>query len=262
MADNGYPPLCCSLPSSSPEEEPDRGGGARKMPGPDVEDAVVRRFLPVVNNEVLVADPLFGDFRELFSGYLRLLRRQNRIVRISDSYQAQLRELMAALDVSSRTDYLTKLFNRGNMFERLAAEQSRAMRYQKTFSLVMIDLDHFKRINDTYGHVAGDRFLVAVADLMRSNLRREDSCARWGGEEFLILLPETELASGVLAAEKLRGLILTISIPVKGEAVRLTASLGVASYRSGEAIDDCIKRADDALYLAKNNGRNRVVAAG
>ncbi|MBZ0157302.1 MAG: GGDEF domain-containing protein [Alphaproteobacteria bacterium] len=245
----------------APEERPEHEGGSPKTPELDVEDAVIRRFLPTVNNEALASNPLYGDFKDIFLSYIRLLKRQNRIVRISDKYQSQLRELMAVLDISSRTDPLTKLCNRADMFEKLAAEQSRAVRYQKTFSLVMVDLDYFKQVNDTYGHLAGDQFLVAVAGLMRSNLRKEDSCARWGGEEFLILLPETELSNGTHTAEKLRGLIASITVPLHGEKVYITASLGVASYSPGETIDHCIKRADDALYLAKKNGRNRVAAA-
>jgi diguanylate cyclase (GGDEF)-like protein len=225
----------------------------------DLDDPGIIRFLPILNQRHFAASPLYGEFSSLFQRYLRLTKRVKRIARISDAFQSQLLKLKNQLELASRTDYLTGLPNRRDMYDRLEAEFGRSVRHGTRFAVVMADIDHFKRINDTWGHDIGDRVLVAVAELLRDNLRKEDYSARWGGEEFLLLLPETGGAQALEATEKLRGLIAARAVETGATPVPVTASFGVAVIRRGESLNTCIKRADDALLQAKDTGRNRCV---
>lgn len=225
----------------------------------DLDDPVIRRFLPLLNDRNLVSTPLFADFNALFQRYVRLAKRLKRIARISDSYQSQLHNLKTQLEHASRTDYLTGLANRRDMYDILAAEHNRALRHGSSFAIVMVDFDKFKEINDNHGHDAGDTILVAAARAIKTNLRKEDTFARWGGEEFMALFPELDREMAFQAAEKVRELIAGIAVDVDGTTIRPTASLGVAIFIPDESLAECIKRADAALRTAKNSGRNRTV---
>lgn len=166
------------------------------------------------------------------------------------------------LRVLSITDSLTRLFNRRHFLSLARKEMERADRTQVPFSLLLIDIDRFKRYNDSYGHTEGDRFLAAVADLARTSFREMDSVFRFGGEEFVVLLPDTRTAGAVAAAERFRGrLAATDPAPPRAETpVRVTASIGVAEYRGNHSLDDLVRCADLAMYAAKNGGRNRTVS--
>jgi diguanylate cyclase (GGDEF)-like protein len=122
-------------------------------------------------------------------------------------------------------------------------------------------LDYFKSINDTHGHDAGDQALIEIAEQLRGALRAQDLVARWGGEEFLVLLPDTDLEGGLVVAETLREGVAARTLTIGGQTVHLTLSLGVARCATGQTYNECIKAADRALYRAKVQGRNRVVAA-
>lgn len=161
------------------------------------------------------------------------------------------------LEVLSVTDRLTGLFNRGRIEETLAREISRAERYHHPFSLLILDIDHFKLVNDRFGHCVGDEVLVLLAKILSSTLREVDVCGRWGGEEFIIILPETELRGALLIAEKLRQSIEKTAFP-HGETV--TCSIGAAEYMRKETPEYLIHRTDAVLYKAKERGRNRVEA--
>ncbi|MCA2992930.1 diguanylate cyclase [Gemmatimonas sp.] len=168
----------------------------------------------------------------------------------------------ARLEQLAQTDPLTQLLNRRALTERIAAEMERTLRYDSTMALLMIDLDHFKRVNDTYGHLVGDDVLRDVAPLLSDTIRTADIVARYGGEEFLVLLPETDDAGAESFADRIRRAIETHpfasdSLP---EPLRLTASIGVAVYPAAriESVEDLFARADAALYRAKADGRNRV----
>lgn len=165
------------------------------------------------------------------------------------------------LALVARADPLTGLMNRRAMLEQLEYQALRFQRHDTPFTLILADLDHFKSINDTHGHDIGDQALVEVADQIKECLRSQDLAARWGGEEFLILLPDTDLDGGLRVAEDLRESIAARALTVVQEALRLTLSLGVAAYGTGQGLSACIKAADTALYQAKVQGRNRVVAA-
>ncbi|CAI8776008.1 GGDEF domain-containing protein [Pseudomonas sp. IT-P260] len=155
-------------------------------------------------------------------------------------------------------DPLTGLPNRAAWSERLEHEIRQWQQHGNTLSLAMLDLDHFKRINDNYGHLAGDKVLKIIATVLRKRLRGADFIARFGGEEFVLLLPATTPAVGAKLLETLRAAIEACPFHFKGERVTITISMGLASFKPGEHSDLVLKRADQALYRAKNGGRNRV----
>lgn len=162
------------------------------------------------------------------------------------------------------TDFLTAAYNRRHFLQLAGAELARAGRYGRPVTVMMLDLDHFKRVNDERGHAAGDEALKAFVGLIKDVLRDQDRLGRMGGEEFAIVLPETALDAAILVAGRLRSRLAVLDIPVGGgEPLRLTTSIGVAEckIRDGEGLEACLSRADVALYRAKALGRDRVEAA-
>ena len=158
------------------------------------------------------------------------------------------------------TDSLTGLFNRRHFFFLAQSELERALRYQHPLSILMIDIDHFKKINDTFGHTSGDQALLAVAQCCKTWLRQVDLIGRYGGEEIVVLMPETTPDAALQAAERLRAEVETIEVPTFRGIIRVTISVGVADLAEmdGQNLDKVLDRADRALYLAKEGGRNRV----
>jgi diguanylate cyclase len=155
-------------------------------------------------------------------------------------------------------DPLTGLPNRAAWSERLDQEVARWQQHGNTLLLAMLDLDHFKRINDNYGHLAGDKVLKIIAGVLCKRLRGSDFIARFGGEEFVLLVPDTTLAVGAKLAETLRAAIEACPFHFKGERVTITVSMGMTAFKPGERSEWVLKRADQALYRAKDAGRNRV----
>jgi diguanylate cyclase (GGDEF)-like protein/PAS domain S-box-containing protein len=172
------------------------------------------------------------------------------------------RQLLAAneqLQRLSRTDRLTGLYNRGHWEETLKHEFSRHLRYGHNAALVMLDIDHFKRVNDTYGHPGGDKVIQCVADIVRDHIRDSDVSGRYGGEEFAILLPDTDQGGALILAERLRQAIEDVNVVHEGEVIRFTISLGVADLaHSARDHQELIEWADQALYASKKAGRNQV----
>lgn len=156
----------------------------------------------------------------------------------------------------SMTDNLTGLYNRHKLKEVLSSEMERSQRYQNHFSIILLDVDFFKKINDNYGHQVGDEVLIDLANILKINSRKNDCISRWGGEEFLIVACETDLENAGMLAEKLRIKIENYLFPTVG---KVTMSCGVAEYSNGETISKLVSRADDFLYKAKKLGRNKVV---
>ncbi len=173
----------------------------------------------------------------------------------------ELRARLEASQAEARVDTLTGVPNRLALEDQLYKEYERARRHGHTLSYALLDLDHFKRINDTHGHAAGDKVLQQVATLCSKNLRTNDFFARYGGEEFVILLPDTEAAGAVTVASKLREAIARVRFHRSGRPVEVTLSIGVAQLRQGDSMEALFERADKALYQAKRTGRDRVVAA-
>jgi diguanylate cyclase len=188
----------------------------------------------------------------------KLNARMDKIVTISDGYQSHLRDVSMRMDFMARTDPLTNLSNRRDMVERLDREVSRFERYDAEFSVILFDIDDFKHVNDLYGHDAGDRVLKAMALSLLHELRRTDSCSRWGGEEFLLLCPETGADEARVVGEKCREAVAKLLIQTEDGEIGITLSGGVASMRKGLDRDALIRLADEGLYRAKASGKNRL----
>lgn len=159
----------------------------------------------------------------------------------------------------AETDSLTGLFNHHHFFELANQEITRASRYNHPLTAIMFDIDHFKKVNDTYGHSTGDKILVTIAKITRQIFRNIDIVGRYGGEEFSVLLPETPLCTALEAAERLRETIASTSISNQNCQISVTISLGLAEIDNPQNVNELIERADKALYIAKNNGKNRTV---
>jgi diguanylate cyclase (GGDEF)-like protein len=178
------------------------------------------------------------------------------IVNVDLTERIMLEEkLRAAAD----TDHLTHACSRRRLYELLHEEIHRAARYQRPFSLVMFDVDHFKRINDEYGHITGDHVLVFLSDLVRKQIRESEHLARFGGDEFILLLPEARLDDAVRTAERLHE---TLALQPYDALGPVSCSFGVCEFVPGETADELIRRTDRALYEAKSAGRNRVTVGG
>ncbi|HZF71318.1 transporter substrate-binding domain-containing diguanylate cyclase, partial [Sulfuricurvum sp.] len=153
------------------------------------------------------------------------------------------------------TDPLTGLTNRIRLDEKLVECHQSYLRTQRTYAVMIIDLDNFKRVNDTYGHLVGDKTLVTFAQIIRSNVREMDLVGRWGGEEFMIICPETNINGADRLATKIQELVNTFDFP---HIHTLTCSFGISECHKGDRVEDVVGRADDALFRAKEEGRNRI----
>ncbi|HEP9045259.1 TPA: biofilm formation regulator diguanylate cyclase SiaD [Pseudomonas aeruginosa] len=193
--------------------------------------------------------------------YHKQLRRLEKVARISDRYQQMMRDLNLALKEASIRDPLTGLPNRRMLLERLREENERSQRHGQSYVLAMLDVDFFKQVNDTWGHDSGDRVLVEIARAMESELREYDLCGRWGGEEFLLLLPQTRLQDAGPVLERVRDSVRTLAVRVGTEALSVTASVGVTEHRIGETYSQTVNRADAALLDAQRSGRDKCVFA-
>ena len=181
---------------------------------------------------------------------------------VARSFITDLRTAETKLVEMATQDFLTGLLNRRETFRRLDEELQRSRRLATPFSVLLLDLDHFKQVNDVHGHSAGDLVLQAVAAALRQGVRPYDLCCRYGGEEFLVILPETALEDAAGIAERLRRDIENLKITAAKEtALQITASIGAAALLGHETIDQLIARADEAMYNAKSTGRNRVCLA-
>lgn len=171
----------------------------------------------------------------------------------------ELESMNGRLKQLTKTDFLTQLFNRGHWEENLIQEFKRLQRYQHKSTLLMCDIDHFKRVNDTFGHAAGDVVIQAIADAVRNNLRATDIAGRYGGEEYAVLLVDTPLAQATVLAERLRKSVEALVIPYNGQQLKVTLSLGLAEYDSSmKEHRQWIEAADKGLYQSKANGRNQL----
>jgi diguanylate cyclase (GGDEF)-like protein len=161
-------------------------------------------------------------------------------------------------------DSMTHLINHQHFLELLSQEVSRAERYKHPLSLLMADIDLFKVINDDFGHPAGDRVIKAVAGCLQQEMRESDHVARYGGEEYAIILPDTQIQDAYIVAERIRKKIESLRIKYEDNLIRFTMSLGITSFQTeeGTASDELIKRADSAMYQAKKQGRNQCCVFG
>jgi len=176
----------------------------------------------------------------------------------------KINEAQQKLMALASVDDLTQLYNRRYFFERFNQEVERAMRYQRPVSCIILDIDFFKQVNDSYGHLAGDQVLIDIANILKNNCRQSDLAGRYGGEELILLLPETEANGTMIIAERIREMIEEHrTLDGKGVVIAVTVSMGVASLtgpelRNLDKRERIVQYADDALLLAKKKGRNRI----
>lgn len=194
----------------------------------------------------------------------RLMGHFRRMARAIGDERTRLEHAVAqrteALERQAKLDPLTELLNRRGMQAQIEREISRAARHGDTFGILWLDIDYFKQVNDSHGHATGDRALVAIADMLRANLRPTDSAARWGGDEFIVLLAQIDFDGLRILAERIRAEIEAhCGIKVgAGDILRLTVSIGAYLCQPGEGMESLLQKADKALYTAKESGRNRV----
>lgn len=171
----------------------------------------------------------------------------------------ELRKALIELEKLAKTDELTGISNRRHFIGLAQREFNLAKRQKRDFSLLILDIDYFKKVNDTYGHPIGDKVIQFVARKCVDCLRQEDLCARWGGEEFIVFLSETTLKGAIMAADRIRMSIEKGTIEIEDHKINVTVSIGISVYNPDDAnVNQTISRGDMALYRAKNNGRNRV----
>lgn len=206
----------------------------------------------------------------IFSAYTeRLLEKIHKMTIELKSYHERLQQMLAELEMEnterkhaveelerlSETDPLTSVYNRRKFNDILASEVERSKRYSTGLSIIMCDIDHFKKINDQFGHDVGDNALKVFSSTINNNIREVDMFARWGGEEFMILMPNTNAEVAKAVAEKLRQIVEDTEIK---KVNTFTASFGVADLNQEDTAESLLKRVDEALYKAKNSGRNKV----
>lgn len=215
----------------------------RRYPGFDLNSGILQL---VVLGIVL---PWFA----VMGGYVNRLRS-----RLSDSNHTLTKAVDRIEQIAIR-DVLTGVFNRRHLIDTLERERSRAMRVGSPLSLCLVDIDHFKNVNDTYGHAAGDVVLAHFAMLASIGLRANDVFGRYGGEEFLLMLPDTDVKGAAAAAERIRARVEESACPAAAASCRVTVTIGVAGLAAGENVESLIARADKGLYAGKEAGRNRVM---
>jgi two-component system cell cycle response regulator len=245
-----------------------------EMPGLDGHEVLARlKSEPAVRDIPVVFLTNHASMDEVLRGlgggahdYLRkpfepaeLVARVGAAVRVK-KLQDELHRRNDELDEISRTDALTGLFNRRHLEEQLGAYVAMSRRHGHDLGVVLLDVDHFKNVNDTYGHPAGDSVLCEIARRIKSQLRAGDVAGRWGGEEFLVLTPNTDLAGTLQAGERIRTSVAGALFDVSGVAAPVTIS-GGCSAQVGASADDLVRAADTGLYKAKASGRNCIVDA-
>jgi diguanylate cyclase (GGDEF)-like protein len=201
------------------------------------------------------------NISELYMRIKRVLRERT-LIRERNAAIQKLRESEQHYHELSITDGLTNIFNARQFYSTLRTEIERSKRYNHPVTVLMLDIDDFKKYNDTYGHLEGDKVLVRFAEIIKDCLRLSDTAYRYGGEEFSVILPVTTGEQGVNAAERVRTMLRTeVFMPGSGSNVRVTVSIGVAEYLKDEDLMDFLRRADQNLYVAKAAGKDQVCYA-
>jgi diguanylate cyclase (GGDEF)-like protein len=221
----------------------------------------LRRFEHIITDGRFAGNPLLPEFSLLFELYKKASIQATTQAQEFQRLKTQLVEMNRSLDLATRIDPLTGLANRRDIMEKIEQEHSRAHRHKRTYSLILVDIDDFKKINDTFGLNTGDEVIFEVSSVLRGCVRSEDICARWGGEEFLFLLPETGVDGALAVAQKVNQSVAMTEFKVNKPGIRLTVSLGVCEYRPGQSMIDTLNRVEQGLFQAKQSGKNRCIVA-
>jgi diguanylate cyclase len=219
------------------------------------------RLEQLINEGKCDCKALLPVIKRFSEDYAALEQQVAKLNRENKDLNVQMVEISRSLDLASRIDPMTGLANRRDIMEKITREYSRATRHKSTFSIILADIDNFKQINEIYGFNAGDDVLVEISRVLMSCLRNEDICARWKGEAFLVLLPETPEKGAVTVARKIHEAIDMTEFKAQKPGIRTTISLGICEYNSDQTLFDCIIRAEQALHNAKAAGKNQLCIA-
>ena len=226
------------------------------------EEYLVSRLKQLLNDPINSTSlPLRTDLTDLLKYSEKLTRKYKALQRENGILQIRLNELVNSLELATRIDPMTDLVNRRYMLERIEREHNRSIRHARTFTVLYIDIDDFRLINSRYSYNTGDDVLVEIARVLQFGIRREDVCARWGGEEFLILLPETDARGGMAVASKLLTAVYMSKFKAQDAGIRVSISVGLCEHKAGMAPFECVERAEAALLEAKKSGKNACAEA-
>jgi diguanylate cyclase len=222
---------------------------------------VVRQIEQELPVEQISGHSHLQDLTRLIEGYNRLQQFTDDLSSENQRIKTQLVELGRSLELSTRIDIMTGLVNRRDILGKIEQEFSRANRHNRAYSVILADIDDFKKVNDAHGFNSGDEVIVEIANVIRVCIRSEDICARWSGEQFLLLLPETGIEGAQSVAQKICQTVAMTEFRVHKPGIRVTLSLGVSGYSPGQTAFECISKADKALLEAKRAGKNRYEVA-
>ena len=236
-------------------EETKRPSNREFMSNAAYKDGVVIREFKNTQGELIPVEIIFSLIP--WSGKTALLASM-RNIRERNAAELKLAEAYRKLEILSRTDPLTGLANRRALLENINHEKFRNERSEEVFSIIICDIDDYKKINDTFGHNAGDFVLVEISNLITNSLRKQDYVGRWGGDEFLLLLPQTGEDGSRILADNIRDKVDKHDFVYRESHISLSMSFGVAEFKRSLSVHDCIKNADESLYKAKEQGKNKV----
>lgn len=194
----------------------------------------IRQIEMAISMEIISGNPLLQDLTRLIESYNRLQQLTEGLVNENQRIKTQLVELSRSLELTTRIDVMTGLVNRRDILGKIEQEFSRANRHNRAYSVILADIDDFKKVNDAHGFNSGDEVIVEISNVIRGCLRSEDICARWSGEQFLLLLPETGLEGAQSVAQKICQTVAMTEFRVNKPGIRVTLSLGVSGYSPGK----------------------------
>jgi diguanylate cyclase (GGDEF)-like protein len=221
----------------------------------------VECFEKIIEDKRHADNILLEELTQLSSCYKKLQQRVSKLTAENEQFRTELVNLVRSLDLASRIDGMTGLANRRDIMEKIDREATRSQRHQHPFTILLINVDEFKKINDTYGYNSGDDVLVEISRVLRSCVRNEDICARWGGDEFLILLPETGTESSLQVANKVLEAMRMTEFKANKPGIHTTVSIGICEHNPSQSVQECIARVHQALLFAKKGGKNRYIIA-
>jgi diguanylate cyclase (GGDEF)-like protein len=221
----------------------------------------MNRFEQIIADRHFTDNALLTELTQLTEHSAQLERRVEKLTAENEQLKTELVNMVRSLELASRIDGMTGLANRRDIMEKIDREATRSQRHQHPFTVILINVDKFKQVNDTYGYNAGDDVLVEVSRVLRGCVRNEDVCARWGGEEFMLLLPETSAETSLSVANKVLEAVSMTEFKANKPGIRITVSLGICEHDPTQSVQECVSRANQALNLAKQGGRNRYIIA-
>jgi diguanylate cyclase (GGDEF)-like protein len=221
----------------------------------------VEKFEKVIADIRHADNILLDEFTQLSDCYKALRQQVIKLSSENDQLKTQLVNMVRSLDLASRVDGMTGLANRRDIMEKIDREATRSQRHGRPFTILLVNVDDFKKVNDTYGYNSGDDVLVEIARVLMSCIRNEDICARWGGEEFVILLPETSSENSLPVANKVLEAMCMTEFKANKPGIHITVSIGICEHNPSQTVHECITRLNQALLHAKQGGKNRYIVA-